>query len=222
MLKKIFKFIIGVALVPVVIAAALCFYAQIGRIRIIADSQGFFIWGVISYILLDLLLVRPKAVYVFGHEATHALFTWIFGGKVKNLKASSKGGSVQTSKTNFIISLAPYFIPFYTLIACLLYLLFSLFMITARYSNYLLFIIGFTLVYHIVLTVDSLKVKQTDLSDTGYVFSLALIILMNIIILALIISGMFRQVDLKEFFIATAYQTRDFYVNSYNYLFMFR
>ena len=55
-------------------------------------------------------------IYVFGHELTHALWTWLFGGQVKKMKVSSSGGHVIISKTNFLIALAPYFFPLYAVI----------------------------------------------------------------------------------------------------------
>ena len=55
-------------------------------------------------------------IYVFGHELTHALWTWLFGGEVKKMKVSSKGGHVVISKTNFVIALAPYFFPLYVVL----------------------------------------------------------------------------------------------------------
>ena len=55
-------------------------------------------------------------IYVLGHELTHALWTWLFGGKVKKMKVSSSGGHVVISKTNFFIALAPYFFPLYAVI----------------------------------------------------------------------------------------------------------
>ena len=63
-----------------------------------------------------LLLPKPMWVYVFGHELTHALWTWLMGGRVKQFKATSKGGHVIVTKTNFLIALAPYFFPVYAVL----------------------------------------------------------------------------------------------------------
>jgi hypothetical protein len=64
-------------------------------------------------VVIFLLLPKPMWIYVFGHELTHALWTWLFGGQVKKMKVSSAGGHVVVSKTNFVIALAPYFFPLY-------------------------------------------------------------------------------------------------------------
>ena len=39
------------------------------------------------WLTIYLLLPKPMWVYVFGHELTHALWTWLFGGRVKKFKA---------------------------------------------------------------------------------------------------------------------------------------
>ena len=45
--------------------------------------------GAACWLVVFLLLPKPMWIYVFGHELTHAVWTWLFGGRVKKLKASS-------------------------------------------------------------------------------------------------------------------------------------
>ena len=61
-------------------------------------------------------------IYVYGHELTHVLWTWAMGGRVKKFKASSTGGQVVVTKTNFLIALAPYFFPLYAVLVVLVFL----------------------------------------------------------------------------------------------------
>ena len=72
--------------------------------------------GAACWIVIFLLLPKPMWIYVFGHELTHALWTWLFGGEVKKMKITSAGGHVVISKTNFLIALAPYFFPLYVVL----------------------------------------------------------------------------------------------------------
>src|SRR6266849_5563378 len=78
--------------------------------------------GAACWLVILLLLPKPMWVYVFGHELTHALWTWLFGGKVKKFKTSSKGGHVVVTKNNFVIALAPYFFPLYALLVVAVFL----------------------------------------------------------------------------------------------------
>ena len=58
---------------------------------------------------------------MFGHELTHALFAVLFGGSVKAFHATERGGQVTVTKSNFLITLAPYFFPLYTFLVLVLY-----------------------------------------------------------------------------------------------------
>src|SRR5262245_3047890 len=82
-----------------------------------------FLGGAACWLVVFLLLPKPMLIYVFGHELTHALWTWLFGGRVKRFKATSKGGHVVISKTNSLIVLAPYFFPLYAVLVLLLFAL---------------------------------------------------------------------------------------------------
>jgi hypothetical protein len=77
--------------------------------------------GAACWVTVFLLLPKPMWIYVLGHESTHAVWTWIFGGKVKRFKAASSGGHVVTTKNNFVITLAPYFFPFYAVLVVLVF-----------------------------------------------------------------------------------------------------
>ena len=113
-MPKWIKFIIAVLLLPVCGGAAMALW------RVLCASGGAdMVWvpllaGAACWVVIFLLLPKPMWIYVFGHELTHALWTWLFGGQVKKMKVSSDGGHVVVSKTNFLIALAPYFFPFYT------------------------------------------------------------------------------------------------------------
>jgi hypothetical protein len=112
---KWIKFIIAVLLLPVCAGAARacgwCCAPAAARTRLDSALAGAACWIVIFF-----LLPKPMWIYVFGHELTHALWTWLFGGQVKKMKVTSSGGHVVISKTNFVIALAPYFFPLYAVI----------------------------------------------------------------------------------------------------------
>jgi hypothetical protein len=137
---------------------------------------------------------------VLGHEAVHAGMAWIFGGKIKSFKVSSNGGSVGTDKTNFIIELAPYFFPIYTMLITLAYYVFS-HSYPISGSNVFLFLIGFTLAFHIIATIEIMKVKQPDIVKSGYMFSISFVYIVNIIVMAAIFGLAFPGFETKRFFI---------------------
>lgn len=132
-------------------------------------------------------------LYVFGHELTHVIFIYLCGGKVfGDIRVSVTGGHVVTNKSNWLISLSPYFVPFYTvligtgfLVARLLVDLnatieFGPLAFKPMYVFYAL--IGFTWTMHIYYTLTMLLKDQPDLYMNGTLLSLLVIYLANSIV----------------------------------------
>lgn len=199
MITRFLRFILGILLIPFTVGVSVSLYQQLGNVHTVNNYQLFFLYGVGSYIILHLVFYRPVFPYVFGHELMHAVSTWISGGKVKSFKASAKGGEVKTTKFNSFISLSPYCFPLYTVFVALAYSISSLFFDVGGYVLIFIFLVGFTLAFHLVITVDFLKTKQPDLVKTGYILSLTLIYVVNLSILALILSLIFPDISFLEF-----------------------
>jgi hypothetical protein len=167
-------------------------------VKELGPSLSYFMWGVYAYVILHILFYKPTYLYVLGHEAVHAGMAWIFGGKIKSFKVSGEGGSVATDKTNTFIELGPYFVPVYAIIITVIY-----FIIASSYNisgNTFMFLIGFALAFHIVLTVEVMKVRQSDIAKSGSFFSAVIIYMLNIVVMALIFALMFGSFSLKAFF----------------------
>ena len=77
------------------------------------------------------------SLYVFGHELTHALWVWLMGGRVSRFRVGREGGHILTDKNNFLIALAPYFFPLYSILVLALYGALSLFMDMQPYGRLL-------------------------------------------------------------------------------------
>ena len=81
----------------------------------------FFTLGAVLWLIAFFGLPRPVIIYVFGHELTHVLWVWLMGGRVSKFRVSSDGGHIVTNRTNFLIALAPYFFPLYSVLAIAVY-----------------------------------------------------------------------------------------------------
>lgn len=122
--------------------------------------------------------------YVLGHELTHAIFVLIFRGKVTDFHVSANGGYITTNKTNLVIALSPYFVPFWSVVFSAIYLV-------ARLSTELnpgwdlafYGIIGFTWTFHMMWTLWMLPRDQPDLKENGTLLSLVIIYLANLVVL---------------------------------------
>jgi len=184
MIKLFIKLIIAVIAVPLAFGVSLAFYSNIILIKELAGSLKYFLWGIGSYVILHLLFYKPTYLYVLGHEAVHAGITWIFGGKIKSFKVSGEGGSVSTDKTNVIVELSPYFVPIYAIIISIIY-----FVIASSYrinGSIFIFLIGFALAFHMVSTIEVMKIRQPDIVKSGYFFSIVMVYVLNMAVISLI------------------------------------
>lgn len=121
-------------------------------------------------------------LYVFGHELTHAAFVKCFGGKVLDIEWGAEGGYVTTDKTNWVIALSPYFVPFWSVIAVVVYVLVSLFQETSEVENCIFYgVVGATWAFHLAWTLWMIPRDQPDLSETGTFLSLVLIYFGNLL-----------------------------------------
>lgn len=177
------KTIIGVLLLPVCLGAGWA----LGRV-VRASGSADTIWvaalsGAACWVVIYLLLPKPMWAYVFGHELTHALWTWLLGGRVKGFKASAQGGHVVVTKTNFVIALAPYFFPLYAVLVVGVFLAGRLVWNWHGYAVWFHLLLGAAYAFHVTLTWHILKGSQTDITEQGYLFSTVVIFLGNVSVL---------------------------------------
>jgi hypothetical protein len=180
---KWIKFIIAVLLLPVCAGAAMALWKVLLTSGSADTTWIPFLAGAACWIIIFFLLPKPMWIYVFGHELTHALWTWLFGGQVKKMKVTSKGGHVVISKTNFVIALAPYFFPLYAVIIILIFALGHWIWDWHSYFVYFHLLIGAAYAFHLTLTFHALQTRQTDITSQGYLFSAVIIFLGNVAVL---------------------------------------
>ena len=180
-MPKWIKFIIAVLLLPVCAGAARALWLVIQSSGSADTTWVPLLGGAACWVVIFALLPKPMWIYVLGHELTHALWTWLFGGEVKKMKVTSKGGHVLISKTNFIISLAPYFFPLY---AALVIGGFAIgHFIWGWPLVWFHLLVGAAYAFHVTLTIHILKTQQSDITGQGYLFSAVVIFLGNICVL---------------------------------------
>jgi len=177
------KTIIAVVLLPVCAGAGWALWRVLN-----ASGNADTIWvpaasGAACWLAIYLLLPKPMWVYVFGHELTHALWTWAMGGRVKKFRASANGGHVVVTKTNFAIALAPYFFPLYALLVVAVFALGQKLWNWRNYAVWFHLLLGAAYSFHITLTWHILKSRQSDITEQGYLFSAVVVFLGNVLVL---------------------------------------
>lgn len=123
-------------------------------------------------------------LYVLGHELTHAAFVVLFRGKVSNIHVSTEGGYITTNKTNLIIALSPYFVPFWSVVCAVVYAVLRL-AVDLKPGWDLVFyaMMGMTWTFHMVWTLWMIPRDQPDLKENGTFLSLVVIYLANLLVL---------------------------------------
>ena len=178
---KIYKIIFFILfLILLIIFGNILFEELFGLIKGI-KSTCFFVLSFVLFILiykfkLRKILKNSDWVETFTHELIHLVFNLLFGNKVTNFSVSNLGfGKVEYyGKSNFIISLTPYFFPIYTFFFILLNSL------TIPKMNFLLDIfIGITFAFHILTFIRQISINQSDITKNGILFSFLTILVFN-------------------------------------------
>lgn len=186
------KVVIAIFLLPACGALTQTFFTAFARATVAqklwaGEEFWFFSLGAVLWLIAFFGLRRPVILYVFGHELTHALWVWVLGGRVSRFHVSRDGGHIVTNRTNFWIALAPYFFPFYSILAIAIYGGLSLFWNTQPYGRLLYAVIGATWAFHFTFTCWMIPKNQSDLRDHGTFFSLVVIYLMNLLLLSVML-----------------------------------
>jgi hypothetical protein len=176
---------IGLVLAPLLVAAAWVLL-DLSRLLWTGGAWGHpWFWalagGFAVWVAVYLALPRPVWVYVLGHELTHALAVYIHAGRVHRFHVSDKGGHIVSNKNNWIIALAPYFLPLYSLLWIGLWWSVNFYWPLGPYAWVLYAGIGVTWGFHLTFTFSMIRDGQSDLTGQGVFFSLVLILLLNLL-----------------------------------------
>ena len=141
-------------------------------------SLRYFIFGFLSFVPVWYLWMKKADFFTtFEHEFTHLIVGLFFLKKPAGFAVTEgQGGVTQLYGSNFVISLAPYFLPTLALLFLPLYFVMSL----KFYKEYF-FILGLLSSYHVFSTIDEFSYQQSDIYKHGNVFSTIFIIFGNLL-----------------------------------------
>ena len=193
---KTVKFLIGILLLPLCWVLLETFLVLLQADTLAGQywkSKEFLFFGLGCFLWLALFFGFRTGtmmwLYVAGHELTHALFVLIFRGRVSRVHISADGGHILTDKNNFIISLSPYFFPFYSTIAIFLWALFGWIFGREQLPDvaWLYGAIGFTWMFHLSFTLWMICREQPDLDQNGRLFSMTVIFSINLLLICVLL-----------------------------------
>jgi hypothetical protein len=191
--KKLTRATVGLLLLPVCYGVLRSLWALVLGFEQVPEGSFYFILGFAGYLVFQWVFFKPMRSYVFGHELTHAIAAWLTGGEVHAINVSKKGGSVTVSKPNIVVALAPYVVPFYSLILLGLYFAVNHFYSLTPYWDYALGLLGASVAFHMALTIYALKQDQPDLKTGGQFLSGIFIFLGNALVLVFLLGVMFPK-----------------------------
>jgi hypothetical protein len=220
-LRKIAKFFIGIALLPLAAALTTTMYNLILSLPWRPQTSFLhapwlpFAAGYVSWLAVFAILPPPMRAYVLGHELTHALWAWLMGARVSGLRVRKTGGQVLTSKSNWLITLAPYFFPFYAMLFIAIFYAAAFFWPNGmRFLWVLYFFVGVGWSFHITFTVAMLTIRQPDIEQNGWVFSMIAIYCMNLLVIALTFIVLSGEISLGKFASTLARETVEAYAGT--------
>ncbi|MDZ4198217.1 MAG: hypothetical protein U1E27_02930, partial [Kiritimatiellia bacterium] len=188
---RVTRFIGALALLPVLAMEGMAVWDLLRTAPptrdLLAFGCGFALWLALFHGLF-----RPFRAYVLAHELSHALWGIFTGARVSGLRISNRGGSVRLSEAGLFTTLAPYFLPLYTLLLLTVYGVLSLFIHPASGQVFWMAALGASWGFHVSFTISiTLNTPQPDLREYGVFFSAVLILIFNLAIFlcALVILG---------------------------------
>ena len=180
------RMIVGLALLPacwaVARALADCIVVAAGSADGCSAEFLSLLGGMAAFVICWFALPRMVRAYVLGHELTHALWGLAFGAVPSRVKVGAGGGSVRLSKTNMIITLAPYFFPFYTFVVIVLALVTCAIVRPLPFLPLWMFLVGLTWAFHVLFTIETLAQRQPDVALYGRIFSWTFIFIVNVLL----------------------------------------
>lgn len=209
-MKKVIKFLIALLLLPtvffVIAETAGAFFAVLKDFQI---SVGL-LAGAALYCVIHFGGYKFERMYVWGHEATHAVAAMLCGFRVHSITVNKDSGNVKMDRMNAAVVLAPYIVPLYAVITGFIYLGIDLFLDAAPYRPVFVFIVGFFMAFHFVQTFKTLReADQPDLVMAGgRIFSAVIIVLCNAAVLLLVLKLLFpQQVKMLDIMVHVARST---------------
>ncbi len=171
----VIKFILGVALLPFVFSFVVSFLNEFGLVA--KPLQAIFYNGLISFLAIYLFVWEPVAIYNRGHKLLELVFNFF----------------------KPMVNVAPFLLPIYTIFIFVFYGLLSFSIKSDWLLNYALFLIGFSIILHLVFSAKTIRSKKGDFLKANYIFGLSFILILNIALLALGFSLIFKEFSFVNF-----------------------
>ena len=170
------KLALGICLLPFVYSLTIAFVKELNLID--AKLQFLFWSGAISFLAIYLFIWEPASIYAKGQKIVEVIFQFF----------------------QPLVRFAPYLLPVYTIVLFITYALATLVSKSTDLINYFIFLFGFSITLHLVFSAKSIRGKQGDFLKANYIFGFSFIYILNIVLLAVGLSFIFKDFSLANLF----------------------
>jgi hypothetical protein len=171
----IIKFILAVILLPMLYSTIISFINEISQID--RGLQQIFYSGIISFLAIYLFIWEPAIIYNKGHKLMEATFSFF----------------------KPMVNVAPFLLPIYTIFVFIIYGIMSFWVKGDWLIQYALFLIGFSSILHLVFSSKTIRSKKGDFLKANYIFGSCFIFILNLVLLALGFSFIFKEFSFVNF-----------------------
>lgn len=186
------KFVFAVVLVPVVIGITLSFSTELSQIH----SFQAFVWGMLTYLFFHIFVYSFEDVFYFGQK----IFSDIF-------RFSTAVATVVTLS-----------VPLYaTLLLIILYICANVFKMDGI-GPVFVFLSGFALSLHIILTAQSLYRDDLDVIKPNYFSEIVLVYIANLCVISLLLDINFALFSFPDFLSGLITESKDIYMQLKDHL----
>lgn len=171
----IIKFILAIILLPLVYSSVVSFINEFTQID--KGLQQIFYNGIISFLVIYLFIWEPAVIYNKGHKLLEICFSFF----------------------KPMVNVAPFLLPIYTILFFIIYGLLALGVKSSWLIEYALFLIGFSSILHLTFSAKTIRSKKGDFLKANYIFGFSFIFILNLALLALGFSFIFKEFSFVNF-----------------------
>jgi hypothetical protein len=171
----IIKFILAIIILPLVYSSVVAFINEFSQID--KGLAQFFYNGIISFLAIYLFIWEPAVIYNKGHKLLEIMFSFF----------------------KPMVNVAPFLLPIYTILIFIIYGLLALGISSNGLLEYTLFLIGFSSILHLTFAAKTIRSKKGDFLKANYIFGFSFIFILNLALLALGFSFIFKEFSFVNF-----------------------
>ena len=198
--SKIFgvvKLILAIVILPFVYSTIIAFISEFNLID--KSLQQVFINGIITFLGIYLFIWEPALIYNKGHKLLEVMFSFV----------------------KPMVNVAPFLLPIYTILFFIIYGLLYFGIKSDRLIHVMLFLIGFSSILHLTFSAKTIRGKKGDFLKANYIFGFSFIFILNLGLLALGLSTIFKEYSFINYCNTSFVVARDIFRAVFNQLFVF-